>query len=98
MLCNGLPCIALDLQRDAHLIYGFLLLILRVKIIDEINSRNQKVNFINQINDGWKCVDYLGGSFFFFFDRRSAAFARLCASSNADYILVPCLCWLLSTR
>ena len=38
MLCNGLPCIALDLQRDAHLIYGFLLLILRVKIIDEINS------------------------------------------------------------
>ena len=37
-LCNGLPCFAIDLQRDAHLIYGEMLLILRVKIIDEIDS------------------------------------------------------------
>nr|DAX41977.1 MAG TPA: hypothetical protein [Caudoviricetes sp.] len=21
-LCNGLPCLAMDLQRDAHLFYG----------------------------------------------------------------------------
>ena len=38
MLCNGLPCFAIDLQGDARLIYGEMLLILRVKIIDEIDS------------------------------------------------------------
>lgn len=37
-LCNGLPCFAITLQRDAHLIYGFLLLILHIKNIDEIDS------------------------------------------------------------
>ena len=31
MLCNGLPCFAIDSQRDAHLIYGEMLLILHIK-------------------------------------------------------------------
>ena len=41
MLCNGLPCIAIDLQRDAHLIYGEMLLILHKMCIRDRDTAGE---------------------------------------------------------